>query len=1111
MAKDPLSSDKCAEPLVQRLAGLSPAKRALLTRKLATAPPVGLTIHRRADNEPLQLSFAQERIWFLSQFSPESPAYNVPRALRLYGSLDEAALRRAIDAILTRHEVLRTCYITENGSPIPRIIPPPVEIDLRVVDLRSLGDSASEVERQRLITEAVRAPFDLSRDLMLRALLLHLAEEEHILLLVSHHIASDALSGSILLRELAAFYSAFTTGTSPSLPELPIQYMDYALWQRKRLQGQALQQQLAYWRKQLAGAPMVLELPTDYPRPPIQSFRGAKQYPRFSKEVTTALKDLSRQEGATLFMTLLAAYATLLHRYTAQEDILIGTPIAGRNFVETEPLIGLFINMLVLRVDLSGNPTFRELLGRVRRVVLDAFDHPEVPLEKLVEELQPERDLRRSPMVQVSFVLDPPRPQVPQIAGTKTELLDIDTGVAKDDLILGISEEAGGLAGKLEYSTDLFAPETIARLLGNFETLLQNILADPDGRIGHLNLLTDKERHQLLVEWNRTEIALPEDQCIHRLFAAQAARLPEAIAAECMNNRITYRELNARANQLAHYLGKLGVGPEVLVGIYIERSIEMMIGLLGIMKAGGAYVPLDPAYPQERLEFMMQDAGVQVLVTQRDLRNTLTSSQVAIVCLDTDWEKISQEPCTDPQTKVLPHHLAYVIYTSGSTGRPKGVQLPHRAVVNFLCHMHREPGMSEQDAHIGVASMSFDASVLDFYVPLTSGAKLIIATREEASDGRALMHLIEKSGATSMHATPATWRMLLDSGWEGNSGLKVLCGGDALTPDIAKPLVEKCASVWNLYGPTETAVYSTVEPIRTVEGPIFVGRPIANTRIYLLDKHLQPVPIGVAGEVCIGGTGVARGYLHRPELTAEKFLPDSFHPEQGAYLYRTGDLARYWPDGKIECLGRMDRQIKLRGYRIELGEIEALIGKYQGVHEAIVILREDVPGEKRLVAYLVPNPNEVLDIGALRQHLQEKLPEYMVPSAFVTMEALPLSPNNKVDRRALPPPELWKDALTPEYVAPRTPTEQKLAEIWAEVLKVNQVGVYDNFFELGGHSLLATRVIARIRESLGIELPVRSLFESPTLGGLALVITQWLAMMKGEEKIRALLEKVAHL
>jgi amino acid adenylation domain-containing protein len=911
---------------------------------------------RRVPREgPLPLSFSQQRLWFLDRFEPGSPFYNIPSAVRLTGELDVAALERSLREIVRRHETLRTTFREAGGEPA-QVIDPDLSLELPVVDLGGLPAAEREAEALRLAREEAQRPFDMARGPLLRATLLKLAPQEHVVLLVMHHVVSDGWSMGVFYRELAALYQGFAGGGPAPLPELPVQYADYAAWQRDWLRGEVLERQLAYWKERLAGAPAALEMPTDRPRPPVQTVRGATEPFLISGPLLARLKALCQREGCTLYMALLAAFQTLLHRYSGQEDVCVGSPVAGRTRPELEGLIGFFVNTLVLRGDLSGDPTFRELLGRAREVCLGAYAHQDLPFELLVEALQPQRDLSRTPLFQVMFILqNTPLPSL-DLPGLSLSPLEADSGTAKFDLLLALAETEQGLAGNLEYNTDLFEAATARRLLGHFRNLLEAAVADPARRLSELPLLTEAERRQVLGEWSWTEAVRPEAQTVHRLFELQAEQTPEAVALVFEGEQLTYRELNARANRLAHSLRDLGVGPEVLVGICLERSADMVVALLAVLKAGGAYVPLDPAYPQERLAFMLTDAGVPLVLTQESLAAGFSGHGAWPVCVDTDAGAIARQSDDNLPPLAGAEHLAYVIYTSGSTGRPKGVQITHGSLVNFLTSMRRRPGLGARDTLLAVTTLSFDIAALEIFLPLSVGARVEVVGREVAQDGARLAKSLAVSGATVMQATPATWRLLLEAGWLCGPGLKILCGGEPLTPELAQQLLARGASVWNLYGPTETTVWSTVHQVDGRDGPVPIGRPIANTRVHVVDARGQPVPPGVAGELLIGGAGLARDYRGRPELTAEKFIPDPFSGRPGARLYRTGDLARWLPGGELECLGRVDHQVKIRGFRIEPGEIETALGRHPAVRQAAVIAREDTPGDRRLVAYVVPDP-----------------------------------------------------------------------------------------------------------------------------------------------------------
>ncbi|MEH2305427.1 amino acid adenylation domain-containing protein [Nostoc sp.] len=1093
------------------IAELAPSIQQLQQQNIElSAPP----ILRRVENTEIPLSSAQQRLWFLNQLDSNSALYNIAIGLRLVGTLNVVALEQSLKELIDRHEVLRTNFVTVDGKPT-QIIQTQTNWTVAVVDLQHSPLTEQKTAAQKLLEQKAIEPFDLAHDALIRGTLVMLSSKEQWLLVCMHHVVCDGWSIGVFVQELQALYNAYSIGQASPLLPLPIQYADFAIWQRQWLQGEVLQNHLSYWKKQLANAPTFLPLPTDRPRPAVQTFNGSYHVLTLSVELTQRLLQLSQQQGCTLFMTLLAAYNTLLYRYTGQTDILMGTPIANRDHTDIEGLIGFFVNTLVMRTDLAGNPSFNELLLRLREMALSAYAHQDLPFETLVEALEPERDLSYTPLFQVMFVLlNAPMSEI-ELTELSVSGLPIEITTSKFDLTLSMENTPNGLFGWWEYNTDLFDSSTIERMTGHFLTLLEAIVANPSERISQLPMLTASEQQQLLVEWNDTSVDYPQDKCIHQLFEEQVERTPDAVAVVFENQQLTYHELNSRANQLAHYLRSLGVGADVLVGICVERSLEMLVGLLGILKAGGAYVPLDPEYPQERLRFILEDAQVSVLLTQQYLVDKLPECQAQLVSLDTNWQFISQLPQENPITNVQASNLAYVIYTSGSTGQPKGVQISHTAVSNFLSAMQQRPGITEQDTLLAVTTISFDIAALEIFLPITVGACLVIARRDVTLDGRELFDLLVKSKATIMQATPATWRLLLDSNFQF-SDLKILCGGEALPWDLVSKLLARSASLWNLYGPTEATIWSSVCQLESHDSLISIGRPIDNTEIYILDQNLQPVPVGVPGELHIGGAGLARGYLNRPDLTQEKFIPNPFEDSAvlasprasaggrrqdsealasprasagGSRLYKTGDLARYLSDGNIEYLGRIDNQVKIRGFRIELGEIEAALSQHPYVQVSYVIAREDTPSDKRLVAYIVPQLQVTLTISELRSDLKKKLPDYMVPSAIVILESLPLTPNGKIDRRALPAPEPSSELLE-KYVAPRNPIEEILSLIWQQVLKVDLVGRHDNFFELGGHSLLATQLISRVRSSLKVELPLRSLFAAPTIAELSHNIQQ---------------------
>jgi amino acid adenylation domain-containing protein len=1044
----------------------------------------GPAIERIPQKGPIPLSFSQERLWFLDRMEPGSAYYNIPAALHLKGDLQIAPLERALNSIVRRHEVLRTTIRMSQGDAVQQIAPE-LMLALPMIDLSSLPDVERDARMKHLALEEAQKPFDLTHGPLLRTTLVRLGDREYVLLLILHHIIADGWSISVFLKELAALYGAFLSGNADPLSPLRVQYADFACWQRGRLQGEVLENQISYWKQQLAGAPPVLDLPTDRLRPAIQTFCGAYYSFVLPKKLLKSLHALSRQEQATLFMTLLSAFQALLHRYTAQEDIVIGSPIANRNRAEIEDLIGFFVNMLVLRTDFSGDPTFKQLLARVREVTLGAYAHQDLPFEKLVEILQPQRDLSRSPLFQVMFILQNAPPPPAQLGSLDLNLLHLDSGTSKYDLTLYLTEMEQGLRATLEYNTDLFEASTIARFAGHFQTLLEGIVANPGQTIAKIPLLPEAEKSQILVEWNATAEEYPEDIPLSRLFELQVERTPDSVAVVCEGTVFSYRELNRRANQLAHHLQRLGVGPEVRVGICVDRSAEMVVGLLGILKAGGVYVPLDPTYPAERLDFMIGDAGLTVLLTQERLARHLPKCTVKRCLLDSEWGSIAKGAEANPASKVTKENLNYIIYTSGSTGKPKGVQIRSGALVNFLHSMCREPGMTHEDTILAVTTISFDIAALELFLPLIVGARIVIASREVAADGVRLMQLLKGEGVTVMQATPATWRLLIEAGWRGQAHLRMLCGGEAMPWSLAEQLLDRGESLWNMYGPTETTIWSAVHKVERGDGSAVIGHPIANTQLYILNAGMQPAPIGVPGELYIGGDGLARGYLNRPELTEEQFVPDPFCPEPGARLYKTGDLVSRLGNGGIQFWGRLDHQVKLRGFRIELGEIENALHAVPGVQGNAVILREDEPGDQRLVAYYVSDRKMAPGIELMREALRSQLPSYMVPAEFIPLDALPLTPNGKVDRRALPAPERRGSAADRVVVGARDELERLLVGVWESLLGIKPISVEDNFFDLGGHSLLALRVFAQMEKLTGSPYPLSLLFQAPTIAQLA--------------------------
>ncbi len=1037
----------------------------------------------RIDRERhLPLSRGQKRLWFLSKLEPESPAFNLALGIRIEGRLNKEILRKAINSVVERQESLRTAFV-ENDGEVGAVINDYTDIELNYIDATTM--EGGEQSAYEIIKEASAIPFDLERGPLARWNLLHVADDLHILIYHAHHIVFDGWSLGVVLKEIGIFYEALEQDKKADLPALDFQYVDCAAWLEKWLQSDKLKPQREYWISQLKGQLPVLQLPSDRPRPKSPKYKGSLASFELPAELSDKIKALSKKSDATFFMIFLAAFKVLLYRYSGQKDIVVGTPVANRNHIEMEKVVGFFINMLALRSDLSDNPSFADFLSRIRKTSIDAFANQDLPFEQLVDMLKPSRDLSIHPVYQVMFAFHnfsfPPI----TLENIKMQNTMIDRGASQLDLWLSLWEEGPVFKGMIEYSTELFDRRTISRMIGNYVTLLESVVDNPGLSIDNHRLLDEESRKRIVHGFNQTELELPEVPCFHLLFERLANHAPRNIAIVFEDQEMTYGELNARSNQLAHYLKELGVGLDVLVGVYVERSLEMMIGVMGILKAGGAYVPLDPTYPEERIAFMIEDARMPVILTQDRLEARIPENEAVVICLDADWDEIARHPRQSPRTSVKGENLAYVIFTSGSTGRPKGVRIPRHAVLNFLVSMAREPGFTPDDVLLAVTTLSFDIHVLELYLPLIVGAKVVIASRETASDGERLLATLNESKATVMQATPSTWRLLIEAGWDGTRNLKVLCGGEAFPRDLVRALMTRAGSVWNMYGPTETTVWSSCCQITDGDAPILVGRPIANTQIYILDRLMQPVPIGVAGELHIGGDGVTRGYLDRPELTEKQFVPDPFLPEKYDRIYKTGDLARVRPDGNFEYIARIGTQVKVRGFRIELGEIESVLSEHPSVEKCVVTVNEITPGDVSIIGYVVGQEAEELDVASLRNHLKTKLPDYMVPQHFMVLESLPLTPAGKVDRKNLPVPERNRSSLEQAYVTPSSDLERAISAAWQDVLKLDKIGIQDNFFDLGGHSLLLAQVHNKLRKKLSTEVSMLEMFQYPTIASLA--------------------------
>jgi amino acid adenylation domain-containing protein len=1020
-------------------------------------------------------------MWLMDQMTPGNPAYILPVGYRLEGRLDAKALENSFNEVIKRHEVLRTTFVVRDEEPL-QFVHAQCRVGIQITRLDYLPLEQREARLRLLAQVEATAPFDLSKLPLVRLSLFKLDETEHVLLITLHHVVADGLSIGVMLDEVDLFYRAFTGSGQGPLPELAVQYADFASWQRRALPTKARDDQIAFWRRQLSGRLPVLELPNDLPRAPAQSFKGSNVFFDIPSDLIQGLSALGAREGCTLFTTLLAALQVLLQRYSGSDEILIGTPVSMRTPCELEPLIGNFINMVALRCDLKANPTFLQILRRTRRMMNHAFSKASLPFQTVVESLTFERDISRNPIFQA--MLDVLPKLSPRIGDLRVSSFYFDPGVAQFDLSLLVCEEPDRHACRFEYCADLFKADTIERMSSNFVQSLKSIVRMPEQRLLSIPILTEPEKKQVVFAWNKTFRADVADVCVHRLFEETAAATPKRVAIECAGDALTYGELNEQANRLANYLIALGVKPDDPVGVFLERSLNLVVALLGVLKAGAAYVPMDPSFPPDRLALMIDDARISILVSRADLINVLPVAARKAVCLDRDESKLRRQSSANPERPLNHSNLAYIIYTSGSTGRPKGVMIEHRSLVNLLTSMQREPGFGRQDVLLAVTTISFDIAALEIFLPLISGGKVVIAGQSDVIDGSALIRLIKRSRATVLQGTPSTWKLLLQARWEGDQKLKMLCGGEPLPRELANRLLDLGSELWNMYGPTETTIWSSAHRIHPGEGPVLIGPPIANTQFYIADRELQPVPIGVTGELLIGGDGLSRGYLNRPDLTAERFIRNA-RSGSDSRVYKTGDLARFKSDGRIEFLGRLDSQAKVRGYRIELEEVEHVLAQHQDVRDVAVTIWEDRDGDNRLVAYYVPSNGKKPHAGDLSKHLRQQLPDYMCPSFFIEIAALPLTPNGKVDRKAFPALDISALPAGSRYVAPRNELEERLAAVWQEALQRQSIGVDDNFFQLGGHSLLAARLFALIDKRLALKMPLAILFQAPTIRQLA--------------------------
>lgn len=1049
------------------------------------------SIPRLPDGECYELSHAQRRLWILSQFERDFSAYNIPLHLEFEGDLDRCALEKAFQSLIQRHESLRTTFTTVDGEPCQVVH---AEVDFAVEWMDLMGRMDGEERAKAIGRNEARKPFNLERGPLLRVVLIRLAETRYVLLFTMHHIISDGWSIGLVLRQLIQLYQAGVQGNPSPCSPLPIHYRDFAHWQNRWLESDAATFHRNYWRGRFDGEALVLNLPADFPRPAVQTFNGHELPFEIDAKRTSRLHEFCRECNASLFTIVLTLVKVLLYRYTGQEDIVVGSPVAGRTHPDLDDQIGLYLNTLALRDRINGSDTFLQCLERVKTTVTEALDHQAYPFDLLVDELNLQRDLSRSPLFDTVVILQKHERDAIELEGVRVKPFLDETGISKFDLTFDFRENPNGLHVGIEYNTDLFRRERIERMGQHLMVLLDGVLAEPHGLVAALPILTLPERQRILVEFNQTARRLPEGKTVVDIIAQRAEEDTNRIAVECAGKKLTYGELNGRANRLAAELIARGGSRCDFVGIYLERTVEMAVALLGVMKAGAAYVPLDPAFPVERLVFMAEDAGIQMILTQSALCGTLPCPNAIQLNLDEIEDRMSGGDASAPIVPIAPDRLVYMIYTSGSTGQPKGVQITHHALLNFLLSMAETPGLSSDDVLLAVTTLSFDIAALELYLPWIRGARAVMATREEAADGLRLLHKLQTCGATVMQATPATWRMLLAVGWEGTPGLKILCGGEALPGGVAEQLMQCGESVWNLYGPTETTVWSTVSRVMPhgeqsgVDAIEPIGRPIANTQVYVLDRAMQPLPIGVPGELYIGGAGLARGYWNRTELTAEKFVANPFAPVGAERLYRTGDLVVFREDGALDYLGRIDQQVKIRGFRIEIGEIEAVLNQHPAVRECVVSVKEDAGGERVLVAFLIVE--DAVSDDELRTFLQTKLPDYMVPAYFSRLKVFPLTPNGKVDRRALLESGEIRVERAVVYEAPRNPTEARIVTLWSEVLGVETIGIHDNFFALGGHSLKATKLMYRFQRDLNVNIQLLDIFHAPTVAGLAQLIAE---------------------
>lgn len=1039
---------------------------------------------------------AQKEIWASAQFGDGANcAFNESMSFHVSGDFKPQVFKDCILDVIRRHDALRATFSTDGST---MSIAANLTIEIPIVDLTVKPDGGSFTMDDYLLREAME-PFDLARGPLVRATILKLAERSYRVLFSAHHIICDGWSMSVVIQDLRRIYQAKIDGGTPDLP-VPYRFIDYAVEDDQQRVSTRGGDSESFWLSLYAHEVPVLDFPTDRPRPAMRTFDAERIDFTIDSDIVQRLKKTGAKFGCTFIISLIAAFKTYLHRLTSQNTIVLGTPAAGQLATGRDLLVGHCVNLLPLISTLNPSQPFSEYLRTVRNLMFDANQHQRYTFGSLIKKLKIPRDPSRIPLIPIIFNVDQ------QTKEDELELSGINFDVSTNsrkfenfELFLNLKSSARGHKVIIEctYNKNLFNEETIQYRLAEFEALLASVADSPESPLSDIPLLPNSEKHRLVVEFNDTAMEYPKDKCFYQLFEEQAAAKPDHVAVECKGETITYAVLNKKANQLANYLASAGVGPDELVGLFVDRSIDMMVGLLGILKAGGAYVPLDPDYPPERLSYMLEESNSSVLITQKKFESDLPDSGARVVFIDSDWNRIGEMSDANPDRGGTgqgfgPQNLAYVIFTSGSTGKPKGVQVPHRAVTNFLSAMLREPGIIEEDTMLAVTTTSFDIHVLELYLPLIAGAKVVLADRETTADGTKLVELLDQSDATIMQATPSTWRLMIDAGWKESRCLKVLCGGEAFPKDLVGELLNRVGQVWNMYGPTETTVWSTCCQLKDTGGPVFIGKPIGNTRTYVLDGNMKLLPIGVPGELYIGGDSVTRGYLNRSDLTQAAFFQDPFSGEPNAVMYKTGDLVRHHSDGIIEYLSRLDNQVKVRGFRIELGEIETVLSKHETIKQAVCVVKDFGLGDTRLAAHIVKQSGCELDNALIRNHLRKSLPAYMIPQHFIEIDDIPLTPAGKVDRKKLIADfEVGSEIGTQEYVAPVTPTEISVAQIWSEVLNAEKIGKTDNFFEIGGHSLIATRVVSRINRTFGLEMKLGELFLSPTIEGLAVVIDKY--------------------